>query len=79
MYKNWLVSGQKAFFDVYLLLVFGRIVIILCDNSLKDHQKGVGYCAVRAVCETSHRSGLRHRDPGDPFTGISDPHDHDQA
>lgn len=42
MYKNWLLSGQKAFFDVYLVLVFGRIVIFLCDDLMKTIKKGLG-------------------------------------
>ena len=41
MYKNWLLSGQKAFFDVYLVLVFGRIVIFLCDDLMKTIKKGL--------------------------------------
>ena len=39
--KNWLLSGQKHFFDVYLVLVFGRIVIFLCDDLMKTIKKGL--------------------------------------
>ena len=39
--KNWLLSGQKHFFDVYLILVFGRIVIFLCDDLMKTIKKGL--------------------------------------
>ena len=42
MYKNWLLSGQKTFFDVYLVLVFGRIVIFLCDVLMETVKKGLG-------------------------------------
>ena len=42
MYKNWLLSGQKHLFGVYLVLVFGRIVIFLCDDLMKTIKKGLG-------------------------------------